>query len=332
MILFTQLTGGCLPTDKSSIVQRIARAELSPSHRQIADYVLDRPLRVATMRVEDLAEIVGVSVPTVNRFARALDFEGYAQFRAALVRDFEAALAPVEKLRAAPDDTGNAANVFADALAQIAQNTERTMRMLSEEECRRAVEAILTARRICIIGLGASAWLGGLLQHRLDSICDDIHSLASVEGAAYAAKALRRLGPGDLAIAIAFPRYLADTILLAKRARETGAAILVLTDSPHSPIAPLADIALYAATESRFFANCEAAVLALIEALAAAVAHASGRSIEAAERLVEAVLPWLHDGHSTELRPSLAKAVPKTGAPRANAATDAPAESSKDHP
>ena len=87
-----------------SMAQRIARRlpTLSPSHRQVADWVLAHPLQAATMPIDELAASVGVSVATANRFARALDFEGYAQFRAALVLGFETTLAPVEKPLSAP--------------------------------------------------------------------------------------------------------------------------------------------------------------------------------------------------------------------------------------
>ena len=281
-----------------SIAQRVARAELSPSHRQIADYVLAHPLRVAAMPAEELADIVGVSVPTANRFARALDFEGYAQFRAALVLGFEAALAPVEKLRGTPGKVESIGEVIAASLGDVARNAERTRDGFFEQDGLRAVDAILKARRVFVVGFGSSAWLTGLLVRRLDLFCADVCSLVSVEGASYGGKVLRHAGRDDLLIAIAFPRYLTDSVLLTRRARDLGARILVLTDGPQSPLAALADIALYAVSDSRYFANCEASVLALIEALTAAVAHASGRSVEAASLLADAVLPWLHDGHA----------------------------------
>ena len=89
------------PTPASTVAQRIAREmpRLTRSHRQVADFVLTRPLQVATLPIDELAEAAGVSVATANRFARALGYEGYANFRAELVRGFEPLIAPVEQLR-----------------------------------------------------------------------------------------------------------------------------------------------------------------------------------------------------------------------------------------
>lgn len=305
-------------SDNLSVAQRIARTALSPSHRQIAEYVLEQPLKVAAMPIDELAAKVGVSVATANRFARALGFEGYAQFRASLVLGFESALAPVERLRSKLEHSADAVDVLAATLAEMIRNIERTRDGLDAAECARAVKAVLGAKRVFVIGFGSSSWLGGLLARNLELYCENVQLLSSVEGSSYAARAIHRLKPGDLAIAIAFPRYLSDTVLLARRAHEAGAELLALTDGASSPLAALADIALYASTDSQYYANSEASVLALIEALSSAVAHASEHSVKAAAQVAEAVLPWLHGGHSGRVRPVGDGPAPKRRAPAAS--------------
>ncbi|KTS40971.1 transcriptional regulator, partial [Methylobacterium indicum] len=129
------------PADGASVAQRIARSfpGLSQSHREVARYVLDHPLKAATLPVAELADLVGVSVATANRFARALDYEGYAQFRAALVLGFEGALAPVEKLRGDLEQPADPASVFEATFAAIGRNLEATRAGLDTGACERAV-------------------------------------------------------------------------------------------------------------------------------------------------------------------------------------------------
>jgi DNA-binding MurR/RpiR family transcriptional regulator len=268
----------------------------------MADYVLAHPLQAATMPIDELAATLDVSVATANRFARALEFDGYPQFRAALVLGFEATLAPVEKLRSQLEQPATAADVFATALEKSQRNVELTRQALDPQSCEQAVEAILNAQRIYIVGFGASSWLGGLLQRNLDLYCNNVQLLASIESSSYSARVLTRLQPSDLLIAIAFPRYFSDTILLARCARDAGVPVLALTDRVTSPLAPLASVALYAHTESQYFANSEATVLALIEALCSAVAYRAKDSLKAATQLAESVLPWLHSDHNGRLR------------------------------
>lgn len=287
-----------------AMAERIARLlpTLSPSHRQMVDYVQGHPLRAATMPIDEMAATVGVSVATANRFARALGFDGYAQFRAALVLGFESTLAPVERLRSTLANPASAGDVFAAALAEIQHNTQRSQQALNAEDCERAVKAILAAERVFIIGFGASSWLGGLLERNLTQLRDNVRLLASIEGSSSAARSMTRLTRSDLVIALAFPRYFADTIALAERARDLGTPVLGLTDKLTSPLAALATITLYAHTESRYFANSEASTLALVEALTSAVAFRAEGSLQAAAGLAEAVLPWLHTDHPARAR------------------------------
>jgi DNA-binding MurR/RpiR family transcriptional regulator len=308
------------PSGNPAMAQRIAGAlpTLTRSHRQIADWVLAYPLRAATMPIDELAAAVGVSVATANRFARALEFEGYAQFRAALVMGFEATLAPVEKLRSKLERSAGVADVCASTLADIQRNIELTRQALDPQACERAVDAILRAQRVYVLGFGASSWLAGLLQRGLDLYCDNVQLLATVESASSAAKVLARARPGDLVVAIAYPRYLADTVLLARMAHEIGVPVLALTDRVTSPLAPLASIVLYAHSDSHYLAASEASVLPLIEAVCSAVAHRAKGSVQAATRLAESVLPWLHGGDGVRARAPTAR--PKRASTKINKA------------
>lgn len=279
-----------------TISERIARAlpTLTPAHQRMANYVLDNLFRAATMRIDEFATAVDVSVATANRFAKALGFEGYPQFRAELVRGFEATLAPVERLRDELARPSTVAEVFAASLEDGARNLESTRRNLDPESIERAVDAILESERVYVMGFGASGFLAGLLQHGLEMHCRMVTSVSTVGGASHAARQLFKLQPQDLVVAIAFPRYVTDSMMLAERVKAHGGRLLALTDGPTSPLAPLADIALYANAGNRLSANSDATVLALIEALCGAVAYRSARSVKAAAQMTEFLLPWLY--------------------------------------
>lgn len=279
-----------------SITARItqARMQLTPSHQQIADYVLKHPLQAATMPIDELAAAVGVSVATANRFARAIGLDGYPMLRAELVKGFEAMLAPVEKMRVRLEKPGSAHDAFLAVLDESQNNIAATRAALEPAACEAAVQAIAAARRIYVLGYGASGWLAGMLARGLDMHCDSVHLLATVAGATDGARQLPRMAAQDLLIVISFPRYLRDTVALTRAAHERGVPILALTDGPHSPLAPLARHCLFAKTESYHAANSETTVLALIEALVSAVALLTRGTLQNAARMTEAVLPWLH--------------------------------------
>ncbi|MDR2332808.1 MAG: MurR/RpiR family transcriptional regulator [Burkholderiaceae bacterium] len=322
--------------DAVAIGTRIARARpgLTRSHQQMADYVLEHPLQAAIMPIDELADAVGVSIATANRFARAIGLDGYPMLRAELVRGFEAMLAPVEKMRARLEKPGSIHDAFVAAMEESQRNVAATLEMLEPAACEAAVHEILGAQRIYVVGFGSSGWLCGLLHRCLEAHCDNVHLLASVAGSSHGARLLPRMKPTDLVIAVCFPRYITDTILLTQRARERGVRVLALTDGPQSPVAQLADCCLYAQTENYYAANSEAAILALIEALASAVALQANESVQGAAQLTEAVLPWLHgaDNSRLNLRAPEQKAPPKSAPSSKTARAEAARARSKTSP
>ena len=188
-----------LPADLP-LTERIVRAmpDLTPAQQRMAAFVLDNTFRAATMRIDEFADAVGVSLATVNRFSRALGFDGYPQCRAAMVRGFEATLAPIESLRTSKAQASASADVMAAALAQAIENLDWTRRNLDAATCERAVDAILHARRIYVLGLGASGYLAGLLHHGLDPYCENVQAVVGVGGSTHAARQLFKLREGDL--------------------------------------------------------------------------------------------------------------------------------------
>jgi DNA-binding MurR/RpiR family transcriptional regulator len=273
---------------------------LSKAHKRAADYVLNNLFRAATMTIDELADAVGISVATANRFAKALGYDGYPQFRSDLVAGFESTLAPVEKLRHQVQRPACVTEIFAAVLEEDIRNLEATRRSLVSGLCERSVDLILGAERIYIMGFGASAFLAGLMAHGLEPYCQTVQSVAGPAGTSAAARQFVKLTARDLVIAIAFPRYHRDTIALATDLVHRGIPVIALTDSPTSPLAPHADITLYVQTGRHRSANSDAAVLSMIQAMCDSVAHRAKNSVHAASKTTESVLPWLYGNHAPQ--------------------------------
>ncbi|WP_239467057.1 MurR/RpiR family transcriptional regulator [Rhodoferax koreense] len=271
-----------------------AHPRLTPAHRKMADHVLHNPFRAATLMIEEFADEVGVSVATANRFARALGFDGYPQFRAELAKGYESTLAPVERMRQELQRPSSCLSTMATTLEEDEHNLAATRQSLSAAVCDSAVDAILQARRVLVLGFGASAYLAGLLQHGLDPYCATVQVLALAGGPTHAARQLSRAQAGDLVIAIAFPRYLDDTVRLSALACAQGAQLLAITDAATSPLVPLAGVVLYVRANRQFAATSNASALAMIEALCAAVAYRASDALGAAQQLTQSVMPWLY--------------------------------------
>jgi DNA-binding MurR/RpiR family transcriptional regulator len=289
---------------------------LSKSHRKTADYVLANTFRAATMTIDELSVAAGISLATANRFAHALGFDGYAPFRNALVADFASSLAPVEKMRTEVQKSASTTEIMASALINDIHNIDATRLALVPAHCEQVVDLILQADRIFVVGFGASAFLSGIMAHALEPFCRTVLSGAQPGGPSQTARQFIKLDQRDVVIAMAFPRYVVDTVRLVQRAVEKNAKVIALTDSPESPLVPLAEVSLYAHTERQLSPTSDAAALALIQAICDAVAHRAKRPVQAASEMTEFVLPWLYQRN--QLAPSISTPG-KVSASQANA-------------
>jgi DNA-binding MurR/RpiR family transcriptional regulator len=271
-----------------------SRPTMTAAQRKMADYVLSHSFRAATMTIDELAEATGVSVATVSRCVQTLGFAGFQAFRAELVQGYESALAPVEKLRQAVTRNSSCAEIMAAALQDGQNNLEAIRTSLPADTCEQIVRAILGAKRVLVAGFGNSGYLAGMLAHGLELYCNHVQSLADIGGSSHCARALFKLQKQDVVVVISFPRYVTDAIIVARKAKERGARIIILTDAPKSPLAAFGDLTLYIESASRFAATSDATAHAVIEALCAAVARYAKNSVKSAASMTEFVLPWLY--------------------------------------
>jgi DNA-binding MurR/RpiR family transcriptional regulator len=168
---------------------------LSKAHKKAAHFVLNNLFRAATMTIDELADAVGMSVTTANRFAKALGYDDYPQFRADLVAGFESTLAPVEKLRYQVLRPTTVAEIFASVLNDDIENLEATCRGLNAALCERAVDMILAGEHIYIAGFGSSAYLAGLLVHGLEPYCRTVQSVARSRRGVHRGASARQVDP-----------------------------------------------------------------------------------------------------------------------------------------
>jgi DNA-binding MurR/RpiR family transcriptional regulator len=80
--------------------------------------------------------------------------------------------------------------------------------------------------------------------------------------------------------------------------------VLAFTDEPTSPLVPLADVVLYTPVRRQVAPTSNATVLAMLEALVAAVARRTEGAVKRAERMARGVLPWLQGDAAAAPRPT----------------------------
>jgi DNA-binding MurR/RpiR family transcriptional regulator len=277
------------------VAERIAESypSLSDALRTFADFVLSEPMKVAQMSINETVDASGVSVATANRFARKLGFEGYAQFRTEVIRGFEAMLAPVERLKHTISVGSSIHEVLMSSLEEDIENLRQSLRNLDPARAEQAVSMLTVAERIFVIAFDNAAALADVFAHRLDLAGKDVRIIDNGGGKISAARYLSRFGARDLAVAIAFPRYLRDTVELAQAAHRRGIPILAITDQQTSPLVSLGTLTIYVQARRTIGSASDTAILGLLEALAAGVSSRSPGAAGAAQHFADFAYPWL---------------------------------------
>jgi DNA-binding MurR/RpiR family transcriptional regulator len=272
------------------------QTEASPSNRLIADYLLRNPVRVTAWSIEDLSGAIAVSPATVSRFARACGFGGYPELRAAVAETLQAILQPVEKLRDAIERPRPGGSSFHDGLETSMSAVRGAVDGLDLAALDRVVAQLGEARNVYVMGFGLSSHLAGILTLGLQPFCPQLINVVEFGGTEVAAGRLMNVGRGDLLIVLSFPRYATDAVQLAAYARDRGAALVAITDSPASPLARLTDAVLLAPSQHPILSSSLAAAVVVIEALVARLMTSNRRNVAQAAKLTEAISAYLFRG------------------------------------
>ncbi|MFT0849597.1 MurR/RpiR family transcriptional regulator [Achromobacter sp. F4_2707] len=293
----------------ADVIKRIANItpSLPGAQRRLALYVLDNAFEVASSSIESLAEATGVSIATANRFAVALGYSGYAEFRQALFQIFKPSLEPIEKLRQKLDRGSNPAEVVHESVSSAAHALEQTSNQITPLDVERAISILASARNVFCLGLGTSGYLADIAAFRFAPYCQHIHALASHGGAEMALYHLQKIDTQDVLLTISFPRYSADILRIMRFAKERGATNLSITDRPSSPLMSLADHTLFVPAEHQILSGSLVPALALIEGMTAAMAHRNPETLEMAEELTRQLVPYFYVDKETASRDSIGR-------------------------
>lgn len=241
----------------------------SKGQRKIANFILESYDKAAFMTASRLGKKVGVSESTVVRFASELGYDGYPDMQRSLQKMIRNRLTTVQRIEVTNDRLGDQ-----DLLSMVLQSDIDKIRLTLEELDRtsfdQAVDAIVSARKIYIIGVRSSAAIAAFLHFYCNLIFDNV-VLVSANTASEIFESLLRVGGGDVVIGVSFPRYSSRTVQAMSFARDRGAVTIAITDGEASPLAPICTYSLMARSDMASFVDSLVAPLSLVNALLVAV-------------------------------------------------------------
>lgn len=252
-------------TEGSDLLVRLNKnyKTLSKGQKQLAAYITENYDRAAFITASKMGRIVGVSESTVVRFAYALGYDGYPELQKSLQELIRNKLTSVQRIQLTGDLQPN--DVLRSVLKSDVSNIRATIDSIDNASFNAAINALLEAKKVYIVGLMSAAPLAQFLAYYLGFVMDNVVMVSGAMGNIY--EDLFRISSEDVCIGISFPRYSNRTIDALDFARGKGATIIAITDSVSSPIAEKAEHALIARSDMAGFADSLVAPLSLINAI-----------------------------------------------------------------
>ena len=251
---------------------------LSKGQKQIARFILEHYDKAAFMTASRLGVTVGVSESTVVRFATELGYDGYPHLQRALQEMIRNKLTSVQRMEVAGDRMGGR-DVLQTVLHADTDMIRVTLDEIDRDAFQGAVDALMGAKRIYILGVRSSSALASFLGFYFNLLFENV-TLVHTNSVSEIFEQVLRVGPGDVLFGISFPRYSKRTLSAMKYARDRGARVIALTDSQLSPLARVADHVLLARSDMASFVDSLVAPLSVINALIVAVGMSRRDEIE----------------------------------------------------
>lgn len=257
--------------NQNDIITRINEkfSTMSKSHKVIAAYITDHYDQAVFMTAAKLGETLGISESTVVRFASGIGYEGYPEFQKALEDWVKNKLNSVQKIDA-KYGRSTQSEILSSVLTSDMNKIADTMENLDPIAFETAVDTILAAKHVYIVGIRSCEPLADFLSFYLTMIRGDV-CLIRTTSVSETFEQMIRVNEEDVVIGISFPRYSMRTLKAMEFARDRNAKVITITDTVHSPMNLYSSCNLLARSDMVSIVDSLVAPLSVINALVVAL-------------------------------------------------------------
>lgn len=243
--------------------------KFSKGQRKLADFIQKDYDKAAFLTAARMGEEVGVSESTVVRFAMALGYEGYPGFQKALGEMVRTKLNSIQRMEVTYGRISQG-EILATVLHSDIEKIKLTMEAIDHETFEMAVDTILNARKIYVVGIRSCAPLASFLSFYLNLVCDNVIAV-NTNSPSEIFEQMLRINEEDAIIGISFPRYSMRTLKALEYASNRKAKVITLTDSVHSPMTLYSSCNLIARSDMASIVDSLVAPLSVVNALVVAL-------------------------------------------------------------
>lgn len=244
-------------------------SRMSKGQKLLATYITDNYDKAVFLTAAKMGDIVGVSESTVVRFAMSLGYKGYPEFQKALEELVRNKLNSVQRMEVTYGRISQS-DILQTVLQSDADKLKTTLEKIDHHAFDLAVDTILEAKNIYIVGIRSCAPLASFLSFYLNLMFDNVR-LLHTNSSSEIFEQMVRINEDDVIIGISFPRYSMRTLKALEFANNRSAKVITITDSIHSPMNLYSSCNLIADSDMASIVDSLVAPLSVINALIVAL-------------------------------------------------------------
>lgn len=261
--------------------------QMSKGQKLLADYILKNYDKAVFLTAAKLGKVVGVSESTVVRFATQLGYQGYPGFQKALEELVRNKLNSIQRMEVTYGRISQS-EILASVLQSDIEKIKLTLANMDQNAFELAVDTILNAKRIYVVGIRSCAPLANFLSFYLNLIFANVTSVHT-NSSSEIFEQLIRIGAEDVIIGISFPRYSMRTLKALEFASNRKSKVITLTDSVHSPMTLYSSCNLIARSDMASIVDSLVAPLSVVNALVVALCMKKQKDVIATLETLEQI-------------------------------------------
>ena len=263
--------------------------ELTNSQKRIAELIVDDPEFVSFATVDKFAGRLGVSPSTIVRFAYRLGLSGYPELQEQVRLTLLSSLRSRKKSDGEEPTAHLGAGVAAASLRHDLEILAKSAKRTDPDNVQKAIDILARAPRLRVIG-GVTAF--GIAHYAAITLDRVRGGVVLVSGAPVPSGPLLDLDAQDAVLAFSFPPYAKSTADAIKAARDRGAAIIAVTDSPIWPLHDVADVLLPVVVAGIGAQNSLVAAMALANVIVNGVTAQTPDALERYSQTLALMSKW----------------------------------------
>lgn len=201
--------------------------DLSAKEKIVAKYIIDNYQQSMLLSSGELADLAGVSDTAVVRFAKALGFRGFLEYKNTIKKEY----VPTQKVYSSlalidHDSEGKIVNRYLETLPE---EIHRFSDHLDRNALSEMATQIMQARTLYLVGFGSDEVVVTFLKNYLNLM--GVHCIPVCEEGLTMREKLFHLSSEDVVFLSVFPTMMESEVWVADFARKREARLLLLTDS-----------------------------------------------------------------------------------------------------